>query len=366
MTTLDILQHDSPIALITVAEQVLDSARRNGATSADVDVSRGVGRDVGVRLGDVETLEQQRDRSLDVTVYVGQRKGSASTADFSRDAVEAVVAQACAFARHGSEDPAAGLADAELMATAFPPLDLYHPWQLEVDQAIDLALACEAAGRGEDARISNSNGAAVASYAGESVYANSHGFVHHTAGTRHSISCSLVAGEQDAMQREHWYTAARAADDMQDAEAVGREAARRTVARLGPQAIKTGRYPVLFAPSMARGVMQSFIGAISGGALYRKASFLLESLGEPVFPAFLSVTEDPFIPRALSSSAVDSEGVARQARKLIDKGVLTGWVLSSYSARKLGLHTTGNAGGVCNLQLDCETQSFDALLKTMG
>ncbi|MEM6986508.1 MAG: metalloprotease PmbA [Pseudomonadota bacterium] len=365
MTTIDILQQESSIALSDVAAQVLDSARRNGATSADVDVSRGIGRDVGVRLGDVETLEQQRDRSVDVTVYVGQRKGSASSADFSKQAIESMVAQACAIARHGSEDPAAGLADADLMATAWPDLDLYHPWSIDVDASIDLALACESAGRGADERISNSNGATVATYAGETVYANSHGFSHHAMGTRHSVSCSLVAGADDSMQREHWYTVARAPTDMQDAEAVGREAARRTVARLAPKHIATGRYPVFFTPGMARGLVQSFISAISGGALYRRASFLLDSLGEEVFPGFFSLSEDPFIPRALSSAGVDSEGVARQSRKLVDQGVLTGWVLSSYSARKLGLTTTGNAGGVCNLTIEGEKHSFDALLATM-
>lgn len=366
MTNIDILQQKSSFVLSTVAEQVLDCARRFGASSADVDVSRGIGRDIGVRLGEVETLEQQRDRSVDVSVYLGQRKGSASSADFSSDAIEAMVAKACAFARHSSEDPAAGLADAERMATEIPDLDLYHPWAIDVDQSIDLALACESAGRSADQRITNSNGASVATYSGEHVYANSHGFSHASAGTRHSVSCSLVAGTDDTMQREHWYTLARAAGDMQDAEEVGREAAKRTVARLDPKRIATGHYPVLFSASMARGLVQTLISAISGGALYRRASFLMDSLGEQVFPSFLSVSEDPLIPRSLSSAAVDAEGVARTARKLVDRGVLAGWVLSSYSARKLGLETTGNSGGVCNLQIQGETQSFSELLSTMG
>ncbi len=366
MKSIDILQHDTPVALNSIAEQVLDCARRHGASGADVNVSRGLGLDVGVRLGEVETLEQQRDRNLDVTVYVGQRKGSASTADFSADAIDSVVSRACGFARHGSEDPCAGLADAELMAKEIGDLSLYHPWAIDVDSAIDTALACESAGREADQRISNSNGASVASYAGESVYANSHGFSHTSVGTRHSVACSLVAGEGGEMQREHWYTTARAAEDMQDVEAVGREAAHRTVARLSPRSIDTGHYPVLFSPSMARGVIQSFVSAISGGALYRRASFLMDSLGEQVFPDFLDIAENPFIPRALSSAAVDSEGVARSARKLIDGGVLTGWVLSSYSARKLGLETTGNAGGVCNLSVTGNEQDFQQLLATMG
>ncbi len=365
MTSIDILQHESPVALTALAQQVLDCARRHGATGADVNVSRGLGLDVGVRLGEVESLEQQRDRNLDVTVYVGQRKGSASSADFSADAIESVVSRACAFARHGSEDPCAGLADIERMARDIVPLDLYHPWQIDVDSAIDLATACETAGREADSRISNSNGASVASYAGESVYANSHGFLHTSTGTRHSVSCSLVAGEGGNMQREHWYTTARAAEDMQDAAAVGREAAMRTVARLEPRPITTGRYPVLFSPSMARGLVQSFINAISGGSLYRRASFLMDSLGESVFPAFLTIEENPFIPRALSSASVDAEGVERSRRKLIDGGVLTGWVLSSYSARKLELETTGNAGGVCNLSVTGDEQDFASLLSTM-
>eukprot|EP00095_Tigriopus_kingsejongensis_P011839 snap_masked-scaffold9881_size2308-processed-gene-0.1 protein:Tk11839 transcript:snap_masked-scaffold9881_size2308-processed-gene-0.1-mRNA-1 annotation:"microcin-processing peptidase 1" len=352
--------------LESLAQLALDAAAAAGATSAETDISTGVGLDVGVRLGEVETLEHQRDRGMDITVYMGYRKASSSTSDFSVEAIKAAAEKACAIAKHGSQDPCAGLADAELMAKDVPDLDLYHPWAMDVDEAIEHALRCEQAGRDQSDLISNSEGATCGTYAGEGVYANSHGLLHFKRGTQHGYSCTLVAGEGDKMQRDYWFSSARMAQDLSSPESVGIEAAKRALSRLEPRAIKTGTYPVLFNPLMARGLIQSFIGAISGGSIFRRASFLLDKVGEQVFPEFIDMAEFPLIPRAMGSGAIDSEGVARQERVWVEKGVLQGYILSSYSARKLSTVTTGNAGGVRNFSIAPGEQDFDQMLKTMG
>jgi len=352
--------------LESIAQLALEAAAGAGATSAETDISTGVGLDVGVRLGEVETLEHQRDRGMEITVYMGNRKASSSTSDFSAEAIKAAAEKACAIAKHGSQDPCAGLADAELMAKDIPDLDLYHPWALEVDEAIEHALRCEQAGRDKSALISNSEGATCGTYAGEGVYANSHGFSYYKQGTHHGYSCTLVAGEGDNMQRDYWFSSARMAQDLSSPESVGVEAANRAVSRLQPKAIKTGTYPVLFNPLMARGLIQAFVGAISGGSIYRRASFLLDKVGEQVFPDFINMAEFPLIPRAMGSGAIDSEGVARQERVWVEKGVMQGYILSSYSARKLDSVTTGNAGGIRNFSIEPGDQDFDQLLKTMG
>lgn len=352
--------------LESLAQLALDSAAGAGATSAEADISTGVGLDIGVRLGEVETLEHQRDRSMDITVYIENRKASSSTSDFSPEAIKAAAEKACAIARHGSQDPCAGLADAALMAVNPPDLDLYHPWALDVDEAIEHALRCEQAGRDHSTLIRNSEGATCGTYAGEGVYANSHGLVDYKRGTHHGYSCTLVAGEGDKMQRDYWFSSARMAQDLSTPESVGIEAATRAVSRLEPKSIKTGSYPVLFNPFMARSLLQSFIGAISGGSVYRRATFLLDKVGEQVFPDFVQMAEFPLIPRAMGSSAIDGEGVARQERTWIDKGTLQGYILSSYSARKLDTVTTGNAGGVRNFSIAPGDQNFEQLLKTMG
>lgn len=362
------LQHSPSqrASLESLAQLALEAAAAAGATSAETDISTGVGLDVSVRLGEVETLEHQRDRGMEITVYLENRKASASTSDFSEEAVRATAAQACAIAKYGSQDPCAGLADAELMAGELPELDLYHPWELGVDEAIEHALRAEQAGRDHSALIGNSEGASCGSYSGEGVYANSHGLSHFKRGTHHGYSCTLVAGEGDAMQRDYWFSSARLAAELAEPESVGVEAARRAVARLAPRPIKTGSYPVLFNPLMARGLLQSFVGAISGGSIYRRASFLLDKVGERVFPDFVQMAEFPLIPRAMGSGAIDSEGVARRERTWVEDGVLQGYVLSSYSARKLGLQTTGNAGGVRNFSIAPGEKDFEQLLKSMG
>ncbi len=354
--------------LADISRQLLDHARRLGASQAEVSCSEDRGLDVNVRLGEVETVESTADRGIAVTVYFGKRKGSASTADLQPASLSATVEQACAIARHTEDDAAAGLADAELMAREFPDLDSWHPWALEAADAIDLALACEAAGRGADPRISNSDGASVSTAQSLSVYANSHGFIGRERGTHHSMGLALIAGQGDGMQRDGWYTSALAREDLQDAAGVGLRAAERTVARLQPRSLATSSMPVLFAPEVARSLVGHLLSAISGGALYRQASFLLDSVGQPLFPSWMQIDELPHLRRGLRSAAFDGDGVATRASALVRDGVLQRYVLGSYSARRLGLQTTGNAGGVHNLQVAASADGLDlhGIARQMG
>ena len=327
----------------------LEEAQRQGASQCEVDASVSRGLSVSVRLGEVDTVEYQRDRGLAVTVYFGKRKGSASTADLGRSAVLETVAKACAIARYTAEDAYAGLVEPEALARDIPDLDLDHPWDLSPESAIELARSCEAAGLAVDARVSNSEGASVGSQRHTGVYGNSHGFLAGYSATSHSISCSLIAEEGGEMQRDYWYSVARAAADLEDAARIGRTAGERALARLGSRRLSTRKAPVAFTPDMARGLIGHFIGAIRGTSQYRKASFLLDAAGTQVFPAFLQMHERPHLPRALASSPFDQEGAATRDRELVRDGVLDGYVLGSYSARRLGLKTTGNAGGIHNL-----------------
>ena len=352
--------------LEAITEQLLDRARAAGASQAEVSCSEERGLNVNVRMGAVETVESTHDRGIGVTVYFGQRKGSASTADLRPESLEATVAQACAIARHTEDDDAAGLADAALMAREVREFDTWHPWALDADHAVDLALACEQAGRDADARIANSDGASVGSGTSLSVYANSHGFVGAERDSHHSIGCALIAGEGDAMQRDGWYSVALAADDLESPAAIGRRAAQRAASRLDPRPLATGRYPVLFASEMARSLVGHLLGAVSGGALYRGASFLVDSVGERLFPEWFAIDERPFLQRGLRSSAYDSEGVATRESPLVAGGVLQRYVLGSYSARKLGLQTTGNAGGVHNLEVAANAGGLEDMLRGMG
>ena len=273
--------------LESIIERALEEARARGASQAEAAVSQDTGLSVGVRLGEVETLEHQRDRSLGLTVYFGKRKGSASTADFSMDAVRATVAKACSIARFTAEDESAGLADADLMARSPPNLDLSHPWNVSADRAIEIAKSCEAAALAFDSRINNSEGASVGTHQGLHVYGNTHGFVGGYPTTSHTLSCVVLAGTGEDMQRDYWYTSSRDWHELQDAESVGRESARRTIARLGPRKISTRRAPVLFVPELARGLIGHFVAAIRGSSQYREASFLLKSEGQQVFPCGL-------------------------------------------------------------------------------
>jgi PmbA protein len=353
--------------LETIIERALEEASARGASQAEAAVSQDTGLSVGVRLGEVETLEHQRDRSMGITVYFGQRKGSASTADFSLDAVRATVAKACSIARFTAEDAASGLAEASLMARSPANLDLSHPWNVTADRAIEIAKSCEAAALGFDARINNSEGASVSTHQGLHVYGNTHGFVGGYPTTSHTLSCVVLAGTGEDMQRDYWYSSSRDWHELEPPEAIGRESARRTIARLGPRKLSTRRAPILFVPEMARGLIGHFVAAIRGSSQYRQSSFLLNSVGQQVFPTGFSIAERPHIPKAMGSAPFDDEGVATRDRELVADGVLTGYILSSYSARKLGLKTTGNAGGAHNLLVAPNLAGgMDALLSRLG
>jgi PmbA protein len=354
-----------------MSASALELAKAAGASAAETDISLGIGQNVTVRMGETETIEYNRDKGVSVTVYFGQQRGHASTSDLSAQALADTVAAACNIARYTAQDPYCGLADASLMATEFPDLDLYHPWPISVEEALDIAKRCEASAREVDPRITNSEGASVSASEGLSVYANSHGFSAGYPTSRHGISASVIAEDGQNMQRDYWYSTARAAADLDSPEQVGRLAGQRSVRRLGCRRVKTAQVPVMFEAPLASGLISSLISAVSGGSLYRKSSFLLDSLGKPVISSIVDIEEQPHLARGLASSAFDGEGVATKARMLVQKGVLQGYVLSSYSARKLGMATTGNAGGNHNLLVrhaqGIEQQlSFEQMLKTMG
>ncbi|MBB3143003.1 metalloprotease PmbA [Halomonas organivorans] len=350
--------------LETRAEAALALASRLGADACEVGASVDQGVGVNVREGEVETVELSRDQGIAVTVYVGQRKGSASSTDASEASIKDVVEKALAIARHTGEDPASGLAPAELMARELPDLDVHHPWALSTEQAIDIALACEAAGRGM-AGIKSSDGAGLSSGEGVRVYANSHGFLGSQRGSRHSLSCMLIAEDEHGMQRDYDYTSARDARDLLAPEAVGESAAQRTLRRLGAQRPATGRMPVLFDPSLASGLVGHLLGAIAGGALYRQSSFLCDRLGDTLFPEWFSLQEKPMLIGGMASSPFDGDGVQTRDNVFVDQGQLVSYLLSAYSARRLGMDTTGNAGGARNLRLTAPLESQQALLARM-
>ncbi|MEM9533449.1 MAG: metalloprotease PmbA [Pseudomonadota bacterium] len=345
-----------------MADQLLAAAQAAGADAAEVSASNYLGLSATVRLGEVETLEYSQDRGVNVTVFFGQQKGGASTADLSQASLKRTVEHACAIARHTQPDSCNGLADAALMAEAQPDLDLWAPWALEPEQAIELALAAETAGRDVDERIDNSEGATVATGSSLALYANSHGFRGHRRATRHSVSCVLVARDDEGMQRDYWYDTRRHAGDLSSAQHIGEEAGRRVLARCGARPLKTTKAPVLFVPETARTLLGHLVSAVSGSNLYRGSSFLKDRVGDQLFPDFVNIAEHPGLLRGLRSTPFDSEGVATRERRLIDAGVLTGYVLGSYSARRLGLETTANAGGVHNLTLEPGAQSLEDLI----
>ncbi|MBU6377270.1 MAG: metalloprotease PmbA [Gammaproteobacteria bacterium] len=354
--------------LESVVALALETAKKSGATQAEADASLSKGLGVTVRLGEVETVEYQRDRALGVTVYFGTRKGSASTADLGAESVRETVAKACAIARYTALDDCAGLADPQLLATDFPDLQLDFPWEITPDAAIELARDCEAAGLAVDPRLGNSEGASVGSTRGVRVYGNSHGFLAGDCATSHSLSCVLLAQSGEDMQRDYWYSSTRDPADLEAPTAIGRRAAQRALARLGARRLQTCKVPVLFAPEIARGFIGHFTGAIRGGAQYRKASFLLGAAGQQVFPSWVQMQERPGLLKAFASANWDGEGVRTRDRELVRDGVLDGYLLGSYSARKLGLQSTGNAGGLHNLLVAPSSDKDDAaaLLRRMG
>ncbi len=349
-----------------MSENVLKVAKSHGASATEAELSLSIGQNVSVRLNEVENIEYNRDKGMSVTVYFGQQKGHASTSDLSPQALKDTVAAACNIAKYTAKDEFCGLADADLMATDILDLDLHHPWNISVDEAIAIAKECEAAALSVDARITNSEGASVSTSSGYFAYSNSHGFTGGYPSSRHGISCSVIAEAEASMQRDYWYSTARASADLESAFDIGKLAGERTVRRLNSKKIKTCQVPILFEAPLASGLISSLISAISGGNLYRKSSFLLDSLGQQVASSLLNIYEDPHIKKGLASCPFDNEGVSSHARQLVKDGVLQGYVLGSYSARKLGMQTTGNAGGNHNLIVQQGAHDFAGLLKKMG
>ncbi|MBS3800083.1 MAG: metalloprotease PmbA [Thioalkalivibrio sp.] len=347
-------------------QRTLEAARERGASDVQAVVSHSVGLELGVRKGEIETLEHERDQSLSLVVYFGQSKGAASTTDFSEQALIDTVEAACRIARYTEPDPFAGMPDPAAKARDWGDLDLDHPWNCDATAAAELARAMEASGFAADARIENSEGAGVSTHRAIAFLGDSQGFMGGYSSTRHSLSCALVARDEAGMQRDYAYTVARHADDLVGVDQIGREAAHRTVRRLGGRKLSTRSSPVLFAPEMARTLIGSFSRAISGPAQYRESSFLLNALGETVFPPWMQIEERPLTPRALGSAPFDGEGVRTRNRALIENGVLQSYTLDSYAARRLGLETTGNAGGARNVTVSPGDKDFDALLAEMG
>jgi PmbA protein len=333
-------------------------------------VSEGYGLSVTVRKAQPDTVEHNRDRSLGVSVYFGDRpkvrRGHASTSDFSKASLEQTVDAALAIARHTAEDDCAGLPDAELLAREVPDLDLFHPWDISTEEAVELAKRCEAAAFAVSKKISNSEGATVSAQQTQFVSANSLGFRGGFPGSRHYLSCSVIAEDKGLMQRDDWYSAARAPEELADPRVLGRYAGQRTAARLGARRIATGKAPVLFEAPAAIGLIGHFVSAVSGGNLYRKTSFLLDSLGKEVFAPLVRIEEKPLLPRGMASSAFDEEGVATRERAIVRDGVVKGYFLGTYAARKLGMQSTGSAGGHHNLIVESRGPDFAGMLKTMG
>jgi len=351
-----------------IIDLILTQANKNGATQAEAGANVESGLSVTVRLGEVETIEHNRDKGLGVTVYFDNRKGSASTTDYSEHAIIETVNAACDIAKYTSEDQFTGLADESLMATQFPNLDLYHDWDINAEFAIDLARDCETQARNFDSRITNSEGASVSSHMGLRIYGNSHGFLGHYPSSRHSVNCALIAESDNSLQRDYWYSVARDAKELESNESIARKVAERTLARLGSRKINTTKVPVIYSSEVASGLIGHFLRGINGSLLYRDASFLIDSIDKKIFPDFLSITETPHLVKGLGSAAFDSEGVATQSRDWVVDGIVQNYILSSYSARKLGMVTTGNAGGVRNIRIKNNLDEINQqdLFKTMG
>lgn len=360
---MDIQQQESKLK--TLADEIIKRAKTKGATAAEVSLNHGEGLSTEVRMGEIDTLEYNRDQGLNMTVYFGQSKGSASTADLSDKAIDEVIDAACRIAKYTSADEYSGLAEPELIATDIEDLDLFHPWDISAEQAIELTKACEAEALQYDARINNSDGAHFSSYAGMAIYANTHGFNAATAKSHHSLGCSVIAEADGAMEREYDYDYSRLPSQLMSAEKIGLSVAEKVIKCLGAQVISTREAPVLYAANVARSLLGHFTGAISGGVLYRKASFLQDSIDQKIFPEFIHIHEQPYLAQAHGSMAYDREGVATRTQDFVSQGRVSRYILGSYSARKLGMQTTANAGGTHNLTIDSTGESFDDLLKKM-
>lgn len=354
-------------AMAVVAQRAIAVARERGASDSEVEVSAAVGQSVTVRRGEVETVEYNRDKGMGITVYFGQRRGNASTSDLSPEAVTRTVEAACAIARHTAQDEAAGLPEKSRLFQGTPQdLDLFHPWGLSVEESIEIARRCEAAALAVDKRISNSEGATVSAHDSDFVLANSRGFCHGFPSSKASIGCGVVAEDRDGMQRDYWYSSQRDPARLENAELVGRTAGERTVRRLGGRRLPTTEAPVIFDANVAGSLISHFVAAASGSSLYRRSSFLLDRLGSEIFAPMVEITEEPHLPGEMASSWYDAEGVATQPRKVVEAGVLKGWFLSTYSSRKLGLSSTGNAGGNHNLIVRPGELDLEGLCRRMG
>lgn len=351
---------------LAVLERAIDNAKSRGVTAAEAGLSTGGGLSVTVRNGELESIEHNQDKALSLSAYRGKSKGTATTTDFSPTSIEETVAAAVRIAEHAEEDPYAGLIDAKYLAREIPDLDLDHPWDLEPDDAIELAKRCDAAARDHDSCVDQTDDVSVSHHRGLRGYASTDGFAEAYVGSRHSLSCVVVGKRNDAMQRGYWYTVARDADSLEAPEAVGIRAAKRTVEKLGARKVPTEKVPVIFEAPIASGLINHLVGAVSGGNLYRKASFLVDCAGKKIFPDHISISERPHLPKGLGSSPFDAEGAQTSDRHLVEGGVLTGYVLGSYSARRLELPPTGNAGGVHNLAVTHQSISFAELVSEMG
>lgn len=358
--------HHNAEQLQNLGRQALEQAKKQGATAAEIDISESVGQNVQVRQQEVEHIEYQQDKSLDITVYLGQAKGRASTADFSDQAINDVVAAALNIARFTAQDDCAGLADPALLATEFGDIEAFFPWVLSTDEAIAIGKRTENAALKTDKHISNSEGAGVQNDHYQYIYANSNDFCAYQKGSRHSISCSVVAEDANGMQRDYWYALARDPLDLEKPEEIGSLAATRAVQRLSGRTLATGKYPVIFDRTVAGSLISHLVGALSGGSLYRQTSFLVDSLGKQILAPWVTLTENPHVKKALASTYFDAEGVATHPRTVIESGHIGGYFLSSYSARKLGMQTTANAGGVHNLSLNYTHSTQAELLQAMG
>ena len=358
--------HHNAEQLQNLGRQALEQAKKQGATAAEIDISESVGQNVQVRQQEVEHIEYQQDKSLDITVYLGQAKGRASTADFSDQTINDVVAAALNIARFTAQDDCAGLADPALLATEFGDIEAFFPWVLSTDEAIAIGKRTENAALKTDKHISNSEGAGVQNDHYQYIYANSNDFCAYQKGSRHSISCSVVAQDANGMQRDYWYALARDPLDLEKPEEIGSLAATRAVQRLSGRTLATGKYPVIFDRTVAGSLISHLVGALSGGSLYRQTSFLVDSMGKQILAPWVTLTENPHVKKALASTYFDAEGVATHPRTVIDSGRIGGYFLSSYSARKLGMQTTANAGGVHNLSLNHTHSTQAELLQAMG
>jgi PmbA protein len=357
---------DNREELIRIIDSVLTQAKAMGASAAEADVGAGAGLSANVRKGEIDKLEYERDKGLGITIYIDGQKGNSSTSDFSETAIKDAVQAAVNIARYASRDECAGLVEPEQMAKEVPDLDLYHPWSISPEAAINLAIECEQAAFACDKRISNSDGSVVSTYSGINLYGNSNGFINGWKWSSHTIDCTVIAEDKNGMQRDGWYSKTRDFNELESISEISKEAARRTVSRLGSRKLSTRQVPVIFEAPVASGLFSAFITAIAGGSLYRRASFLLDKKGEQVFASHINIREQPHIKKALGSAPFDNDGVATRERDIIKGGILQDYVLSGYSARKLGLQTTGNAGGVHNLVIETGPDDLDKMIKDMG